>query len=130
MYLGRYWYAPWKRKLKMNWDYKCSEPVYNSLANAHKKLAQATHGAPLITPTWSVLKNIITPHPLGGCGMGEDDKTAVVDHRCEVFNYPGLYVMDGSIIPQSLGFNPARTIAALSERGAQIMLEEEKSSNE
>lgn len=126
IYLGRYWYAPWKRKVKMYWDYRRSEKVFNAMSKLHCKLAEATNATPLVTPTWTVLKNIITPHPLGGCGMASNIEGGVVDHRCEVFNYPGLYVMDGSVIPKSLGLNPSRTIAALSERAVKIILEEDK----
>jgi cholesterol oxidase len=39
-----------------------------------------------------------------------------VDHRGAVFGYANLYVADGAIIPRSIGRNPSRTIAALSER--------------
>ncbi len=122
MYLGRYWYAPWRRRLQMNWDYRRSEKVYQSMADLHVKLAEATYAKPLIAPTWTVLKNIITPHPLGGCIMADNAHAGVVDHKCEVFNYPGLYVMDGAAIPRALGLNPSRTITALSERATQIML--------
>lgn len=67
---------------------------------------------------------IITTHPLGGCPMGDTDHVGVVDHRGEVFHYPNLYVADGSIIPTAIGANPSKTIAALAERIAELMLAE------
>ena len=124
MYLGRHWYAPWKRKLKMHWDYHRSKNVYGAMADLHSELATATDGVPLVPATWTLLKNIITPHPLGGCCMGQSEYSGVVDHRCELFNYPGLYVMDGSVIPKALGLNPSRTITAIAERATHLMLEE------
>ncbi len=122
IYLGRYWYAPWKRRLSMDWDYRRSEPVYSAMANLHRKLSEVTKAIPLIPPTWTFFRNIITPHPLGGCNMGTNVHDGVVDHKCEVFNYPGLYVMDGSVIPRALGLNPSRTITAISERATEIMV--------
>lgn len=56
--------------------------------------------------------------------MGRDLEQGVVDHRGRVFGYPGLYVADGAIIPEALGVNPSRTIGALAERIAAIMIEE------
>jgi choline dehydrogenase-like flavoprotein len=35
--------------------------------------------------------------------------------NCEVFNYPGLCVMDGPIMPANPGVNPDLTITALAE---------------
>jgi cholesterol oxidase len=61
-------------------------------------------------------EKLITAHPLGGCPMGDDRATAVVDATGAVFGYEGrLFVADGSIVPTALGLNPALTIAALSE---------------
>jgi cholesterol oxidase len=56
-----------------------------------------------------------TAHCIGGCPMGESDADGVVDVNCEVFNYPGMYIVDGSIIPANPGVNPSLTITALAE---------------
>jgi choline dehydrogenase-like flavoprotein len=39
-----------------------------------------------------------------------------------VFGYEGLYCIDSSIIPTSLGVNPSLTIAAVSERCAEALV--------
>jgi GMC oxidoreductase len=37
-----------------------------------------------------------------------------------------LYVADGAIVPEALGLNPSKTIAALAERIAAIILEQRR----
>jgi len=39
----------------------------------------------------------------------------VIDLDFQVFNYPGLYVVDGSVMPANPGINPSLTITALAE---------------
>ncbi|MFA9490838.1 MAG: GMC oxidoreductase [Anaerolineales bacterium] len=56
-----------------------------------------------------------TAHVLGGCNFSRSADEGVVDLNCEVHNYPGLYVIDGSIIPANPGINPSLTITALAE---------------
>jgi cholesterol oxidase len=58
----------------------------------------------------------LTAHPLGGCPMGTDARSGVVDSRGEAFGYPGLFVADGSIMPGPVGPNPSFTIAAMAGR--------------
>lgn len=50
--------------------------------------------------------------PLGGCRMGEDAKTSVVDRNCRAHEVPNLYVSDGSVFPSSGGWPPTLTILA------------------
>jgi len=77
-------------------------------------------------------RNLLSVHPLGGCPMGSDVQTGVVNHAGQVFRldgprkdslYEGLYVMDGAIIPCALGVNPFLTIAALAYRNARKLVE-------
>ncbi len=71
----------------------------------------------------------LTVHPLGGCAMADHFDHGVVDHRGRVWRAPGelwdeLYVLDGSIVPTSLGVNPLLTITALAERAMAYLLAE------
>ena len=101
--------------LTLDWDVAASEETINAVASVHRKLAYLTAGLPLTPLTWTMGRDLITPHPLGGCNMGTTAANGVVDFKGEVFNYPGLYVADGSIVPKAIGLNPSRTIAALAE---------------
>ena len=61
---------------------------------------------------------VYASHPLGGCRMADEPGFGVVDDGCEVFGAEGLYCMDSSVVPTSLGVNPSLTISALCERAA------------
>jgi choline dehydrogenase-like flavoprotein len=61
-------------------------------------------------------------HPLGGCRMADSADLGVVDDTGAVFGYEGLFCIDSSIIPTSLGVNPSLTIAAVSERCADALV--------
>lgn len=72
---------------------------------------------------------IFTVHPLGGCRMGDSFITSVVNHwgcawTADGALHDGLYVMDGSTLPSSLGANPMLTITALSERACSLILQD------
>jgi choline dehydrogenase-like flavoprotein len=94
-------------------------PLWKLLPDAAVKAM----GQPLLAPT------TLTVHPLGGCPMGDRFADAVVDHRGRVFQPNGevwatLFVLDGSIVPTSLGCNPLWTITALAERSMAYAAQE------
>jgi choline dehydrogenase-like flavoprotein len=71
----------------------------------------------------SETRGVYCAHPLGGCRMAADKDHGVVDHRCEAFDNEGLFCIDSSAIPTSLGVNPSLTISAVSERAAAALVQ-------
>lgn len=55
-------------------------------------------------------------HVMGGCAMGEDAKTSVVDSRGRFHQAEGLSILDGSVFPTSIGANPQLSIYGLVTR--------------
>jgi len=87
-------------------------PIANKVA---EKLAEKMDGIPLSFFSEATFNAVSTAHILGGCCMGESPEKGVVGYNGEMFNYPNLYVADGSVVPANLGVNPSLTITALSE---------------
>ncbi len=120
-------------RVRINWP-DCGKQSIFERINAELLRATEALGATYIkNPTWTdrLGKNLVTVHPLGGCGMGETAEHGVVDDRGRVFAgtsgsqvHEGLYVSDGSVMPRSLGVNPFLTISALAERTAALIAEE------
>jgi cholesterol oxidase len=124
LYIGRRWLRPWEKRLKMKWQIRKSKELIDRIIDHHRELSEATGGRVLVPPTWRFFRDLITPHPLGGCNMGTGPENGVVDHRGKVFGYDGLYVFDGAVVPESIGVNPSRTIAAVAERNVAILRDE------
>ncbi|MEM7534103.1 MAG: GMC family oxidoreductase [Chloroflexota bacterium] len=121
--LGREWFRPWKRDIKLRWRSRNSAPVIDAILDIQDQLSDVTDGKLYIPLYWRLLKGMLTVHPLGGCGMGATPTTGVVNHAGEVYGYPNLYVADGAIIPKPIGRNPSMTIAALAEYIAESMVQ-------
>lgn len=91
-------------------------PSYIPLANQVAREMAAAIGGIAQSALNEVLFDIpTTAHILGGCSPGEGPDLGVVDGQLQVWGHPGLYVMDGSVVPANLGVNPSLTIAALGE---------------
>lgn len=119
--------------VRLEWEGVGKQPIFQSVAG---KLYEATvpHGGTFLkNPLWSKFtkQDLITVHPLGGCGMGADAEHGVVDHAGRVFAgssgtdvHDGLLVADGAIVPRPLGVNPLLTISGLAERNIAIVARE------
>jgi cholesterol oxidase len=112
--------------LEINWNHIQSMPLFREIERTLREITETPRpgldGNLMLNPTWSAQRHLITVHPLGGCPMGDDDTKGVVDANGQVFNYPNLYVVDGSIVPSALGFNPSKTIGALAERVSERII--------
>ncbi len=87
-----------------------------SLANYITRIfAKRTDGIPQTAFTDSLFNFPTTAHLMGGVPFGIDETDGVIDLNFQVFNYPGLYVVDGSVMPANPGVNPSLTITALAE---------------
>jgi cholesterol oxidase len=85
---------------------------------AHHRLRELANAmsAMLLTPPRGLITRMpVTVHPLGGAAIADSPDLGVVNPYGEVYNYPGLYVADGSILPTPTGVAPSMTIAALAE---------------
>jgi cholesterol oxidase len=80
-----------------------------------REFARRTNGIALGSIGENLLGLPTTAHILGGAPIGKDSSEGVVNERFEVHNYPGLYIIDGSIMPANPGVNPSLTITALAE---------------
>jgi cholesterol oxidase len=110
---------------RVSWPNAGKQPIYETVEKTLIEATGALGGSYVRNPISSDMfqNRTVTVHPLGGCGMGEDAAHGVVDQAGRVFSgvdgnavHEGLYVMDGAVVPLSLGVNPLLTISALAER--------------
>ncbi len=100
------------------------------LAAGAEKLHFPVHGWDELTSRSDVERFLSAPltatdfevaafHPLGTCRMGVDPKSSVVDPWGETHEVPGLWILDGSILPSAVAVNPQVSIMAVVTRGAE-----------
>jgi cholesterol oxidase len=82
---------------------------------ATNRLAELKHGAPVGSVAETVLGMPTTAHMMGGCPIGRTAEDGVIGMDFQVHNYPGLYVIDISVMPANPGINPSLTVTALAE---------------
>jgi cholesterol oxidase len=115
-------------RVEVNWPGVSGQAVFKRVGDKLREAAAANGATYIRNPIQNTFlgKNVISVHPLGGCGMGQDSTRGVVDHACRVYDaspgaapdaiHDGLYVCDGAAVPRPVGVNPLLTISALAER--------------
>jgi cholesterol oxidase len=114
--MGRQFFTLFRRNLVSQPDAEQSIPTKIDIGHqVARKFAHQINGIPAGTINEGLLNIPMTAHILGGCPFGLTPEEGVIDLDCQIHNYPGLYVVDGSIMPANPGVNPSLTITALAE---------------
>lgn len=96
-------------------------PTYIPVANdAARHAATVMGGDAMGAINEALLDTPVTAHILGGCVIGTDASTGVIDPYQRVFGHEGLHVADASAISANLGVNPSLTICAQTERAMSM----------
>lgn len=106
----------------LSWRNRWQGNLYRSQLRVGPLLARLLRARLSQPLTWTLMRRTITVHPLGGVRPGTDASSGVVDEFGEVHGYPGLAVMDGSVLPAASGVNPSATILAVAERSVEALI--------
>jgi cholesterol oxidase len=117
--LQRRWYWPFTKLLTSHGQ---RIPTNIPQANAFAERAAQEMGGIAITSSTEILFDLpMTAHCIGGCVMGKDAESGVIDAQHRVYGYHNLFVVDGAAVGANLGVNPSLTIAALAERAMSFI---------
>ncbi|MGV9310100.1 GMC oxidoreductase [Nonomuraea sp. NPDC003727] len=100
-------------KVDLNWQTAWKQPSITMAKTIFDKI-NAKEGTIYRTDLFGIYKiwgDHLTYHPLGGVVLNK-----ATDNYGRLAGYPGLYVIDGSLIPGNTTVNPFVTITALAER--------------
>lgn len=118
--LGRFSYDAQAQKSVLQWSATAKDEPVTSARAVYDKINRA-NGA-TYNKSWfggggKTVGDNATYHPLGGCPIG-----LATSDIGEVKGYPGMYVMDSSMFPDSLVANPALSTAAFAERNIERII--------
>jgi choline dehydrogenase-like flavoprotein len=94
-------------------------PVHEQ-ATGYDSWAQA-RAAIAALPLEPLRTRVVSAHVMGGCAMGADARSGVVDARGRHWQLANLSVHDGSVFPTGIGANPQLSIYALTARNASSL---------
>jgi choline dehydrogenase-like flavoprotein len=97
-------------------------PVHED-CSAYRSWAEANAGIAKL-PMQIMRVRVFSAHVMGGCAMGADPRTSVVDGNGRHHVIENLSVLDGSLFPTSLGANPQLSIYGIVARNASWLAAE------
>ncbi|MEV0388946.1 GMC oxidoreductase [Nonomuraea sp. NPDC050643] len=106
-------------KVDLNWQTAWKQPSIDMAKTIFDKI-NAKEGTIYRTDLFGVYKiwgDHLTYHPLGGAVLNK-----ATDNYGRLSGYPGLYVIDGALIPGNTTVNPFVTITALAERNIERII--------
>ena len=106
----------------VDYDTAANAGFYRWVEGLGRLTAKAAGGTWLPNLPYKILRRMEVPHNQGGVPMGDGPADGVVDHAGRVFGHDDLMILDGSIIPCSIGPNPALTILAIAERAMELAI--------
>lgn len=107
---GEVYYDPTNQSLKLNWDKSNTVKMRENARYFVRKMNQANGGTRSHFLFHNGFGADICYHPLGGCVLGES-----TDEYGKLKSHENLYILDGSLIPGTIGVNPFVTITAIAE---------------
>ena len=113
--LGRSFFTFGRKGLVIRHEKEHSADSLTLANEITRTFAKKIDGIPASAFTDTLFNFPTTAHLMGGVPFGTDETDGVIDLNFQVFNYPGLYVVDGSVMPANPGVNPSLTITALAE---------------
>jgi cholesterol oxidase len=113
---GRSLFTGLRRDLVSEPDAEATVPAKIAIGHeVTRTFAKRTNGVAMGSVNEGLFNIPMTAHILGGVPFGQNAEEGVIAADCQVHGYPGLYVIDGSIMPANPGVNPSLTITALAE---------------
>jgi cholesterol oxidase len=107
---GNFYFDKASNSVKLNWDQTHTDDMITNAMKFIDKM-NAVNGGTLASLLFnSGIGEDICYHPLGGCVIGK-----ATDNYGRIKGMDNLYVIDGSLIPGTIGVNPFLTITALAE---------------
>ncbi|MER6004343.1 GMC oxidoreductase [Nonomuraea angiospora] len=106
-------------KVDLNWQTAWKQPAIDMAKTIFDKI-NSKEGTIYRTDLFGVYKiwgDHLTYHPLGGAVLNK-----ATDNYGRLTAYPGLYVIDGALIPGNTSVNPFVTITALAERNIEKII--------
>jgi cholesterol oxidase len=106
-------------RVDLNWQTAWKQPSIDAAKTIFDKI-NAKEGTIYRTDLFGVYKiwgDHLTYHPLGGAVLNR-----ATDNHGRLHGHPGLYVMDGALIPGNTSVNPFVTITALAERNIEKII--------